>query len=298
MSLNTVAVRLGLEVGPRAVVQTAHRLGIASELQPNASIALGTSEVTPLELVTAYVPFANGGIGVQPHIITKVRTADGKLLYARKGSSNGRVVDPQYVAMMNAMLTQTLAIGTAKKADLPGWEAAGKTGTSQDYRDAWFVGYTSQLVTGVWLGNDDNSPTKKASGANLPVEIWSRYMRDALKGMVVAGLPGGGWRSESLLGGAAASLWPQPAPAPRPRRRGPPRFIWTPAILPRPSSSRGAGHIAARPGGTRRRAANAAGRHSRRAPDAPAAAGRLEFYRAAIRPGRPVSPARLKHCFY
>lgn len=212
MSLNTVAVRLGLEVGPRAVIQTAHALGVTSELQPNATIALGTSEVTPLELVSAYVPFANGGIGVQPHIITKVRTADGKLLYARKGSSNGRVVEPQYVAMMNSMLEQTLIIGTARKADLPGWEAAGKTGTSQDYRDAWFVGYTSQLVTGVWLGNDDNSPTKKASGANLPVEIWSGYMRDALKGMVVAGLPTGGWRGESLSGGPAASLWPQAAP--------------------------------------------------------------------------------------
>jgi len=214
MSLNTVAVRLGLEVGPRAVAQTAHRLGIASDLQPNASIALGTSEVTPLELVAAYAPFANGGIGVQSHIITKVRTADGKLLYARKGSSNGRVVDPQYVAMMNAMLIQTLQTGTAKKADLPGWQAAGKTGTSQDYRDAWFVGYTSQLITGVWLGNDDNSPTKKASGANLPVEIWSQYMRNALKGVPVAGLPTGGWRSENLLNAAANILFPPGAPAP------------------------------------------------------------------------------------
>ncbi len=213
LSLNTVAVRLGLDVGPRAVVQTAHRLGISSKLDPNASIALGTSVVSPLELVTAYVPLANGGIGVQSHIITKVRTADGKLLYARKGSSNGRVIDPTYVAMMNSMLQQTLIIGTARKADLPGWEAAGKTGTSQDYRDAWFVGYTSQLVTGVWLGNDDNSPTKKASGANLPVDIWSRYMREALKGQVVAGLPTGGWRNESL-GGLPASLWPQPE-APR-----------------------------------------------------------------------------------
>ena len=115
--------------------------------------------------------------------------------------------------MMNSMLEQTLPSAPRKKADLPGWQAAGKTGTSQDYRDAWFVGYTSQLVTGVWLGNDDNSPTKKASGANLPVDIWSRYMRDALRGMVVAGLPTGGWRSESLAGGPAASLWPFSQPA-------------------------------------------------------------------------------------
>ena len=109
--------------------------------------------------------------------------------------------------MMNAML-QRRCSPARRQGQLPGWQAAGKTGTSQDCRDAWFIGYTSQLVTGVWLGNDDNSPTKRASGANLPVEIWSRYMREALKGMVVAGLPTGGSRSETLSGGPAASLWP------------------------------------------------------------------------------------------
>jgi penicillin-binding protein 1A len=190
MSLNTVAVRLGLEVGPKAVAATAHRLGVASDLQANASIALGTSEVTPLELVAAYTPFANGGIRVQPHIITRVRTARGKLLYQRKGASFGRVIDAGHVGMMNSMLQETLIIGTAKHAELPGWQAAGKTGTSQDYRDAWFVGYTSQLVTGVWLGNDDNSPTRKTSGGNLPVNIWSKYMRTALQGVPPTPLPG------------------------------------------------------------------------------------------------------------
>ena len=198
LSLNTVAVRLGLEVGPRAVVATAHRLGIGSDLQANASIALGTSEVTPLELVTAYAPFANGGIGVQSHVILRVRTADGKLLYQRKGTSNGRIIDPAYVSMMNAMMQETLLTGTARKAELPGWQAAGKTGTSQDFRDAWFVGYTSRLVTGVWLGNDDNSPTKKASGGNLPVEIWSRFMKEAHRGIPPATLPGGTWRAIAL----------------------------------------------------------------------------------------------------
>ena len=195
LSLNTVAVRVGMEVGPKAVVRTAHRLGITSELQPNASLALGTSEVTPLEMVAAYAPFANGGIGVQPHIITRVRTADGKQLYARKTGSNGRVIEPEYVAMMNTMMEETLLTGTARKAELPGWQAAGKTGTSQDWRDAWFVGYTSHLVTGVWLGNDDNSPTQKASGGNLPVEIWSRFMKTAHQGVPVAGLPSGAWRA-------------------------------------------------------------------------------------------------------
>jgi penicillin-binding protein 1A len=198
LSLNTVAVRLGLEVGPKAVAKTAHRLGIASDLQANASIALGTSEVTPLELVTAYAPFANGGVGVQSHVILKVRSADGKLIYQRKGTSNGRIIEPQHVAMMNTMMQETLLTGTARKAELPGWQAAGKTGTSQDFRDAWFVGYTSRLVAGVWLGNDDNSPTKHASGGNLPVEVWSRFMRDAHKGVPVAALPSGTWRATPL----------------------------------------------------------------------------------------------------
>ncbi len=197
LSLNTVAVRVGLEVGPKTVAKTAHRLGVQSELQANASIALGTSEVTPLELVAAYAPFANGGIAVQPYVIVKVTTAAGKTLYQRKGASLGRVIAPQYVAMMNDMMRETLLTGTARKAELPGWEAAGKTGTSQDFRDAWFVGYTGRLIAGVWLGNDDNSPTKKASGGNLPVEIWSRFMGVALKGQAVAGLPSGAWRSEN-----------------------------------------------------------------------------------------------------
>ncbi|HLW90722.1 MAG TPA: penicillin-binding protein 1A, partial [Roseiarcus sp.] len=199
LSLNTVAVRLGLEVGPKTVVKTAHRLGISSELEPNASIALGTSEVTPIELVAAYAAFADGGIGVQPHVIAKVRTANGKLLYQRKNANFGRVIEPQYVSMMNAMMEETLLTGTAHKAELPGWQAAGKTGTSQEWRDAWFVGYTSYLVAGVWLGNDDGSPTKKTSGGNLPVEIWSRFMKAAHQGVQPAGLPSGVWRSDGTV---------------------------------------------------------------------------------------------------
>ncbi len=157
--------------------------GITSELEPNATIALGTSAVAPLEMASAYAAFANGGVGVQPHVITKVRTADGKLLYTRRNANFGRVIEPQYVAMMNTMMQETLLTGTARKAELPGWQAAGKTGTSQDFRDAWFVGYTSYLVTAVWLGNDDDSPTKKVSGGNLPVEVWSRFMKAAHQGV-------------------------------------------------------------------------------------------------------------------
>ena len=115
-----------------------------------------------LELVGAYAPFANGGIAVTPHVVERVRTASGKLMYqhdARQRSAASS--SARYVGMMNAMMQETLLIGTARKAELPGWPAAGKTGTSQDFRDAWFIGYTGHLVTGVWLGNDDNSPDQE-----------------------------------------------------------------------------------------------------------------------------------------
>ena len=189
-SLNTVSVRLTLELTPTAVVRTAYRLGIASKLEANPSIALGTSEVSVLELVGAYAPFANGGNAITPHVIERVRTTDGKVLFQRAPQNLGAIVDQRYVAMMNAMMHQTLVDGTARKADFPGWPDAGKTGTSQEFRDAWFVGYTSHLVTGVWLGNDDGSPTKKLTGGALPVDIWSRVMRTGHQGVPVANLPG------------------------------------------------------------------------------------------------------------
>ncbi|MBY0382131.1 MAG: penicillin-binding protein 1A [Xanthobacteraceae bacterium] len=190
MSLNTVAVRLGIEVGPQNVVRTAHRLGIASKLDPNPSIALGTSEVSVTELVGAYTPFANNGMAASPHVIERIRATDTKkILYTRPADPPAQVVDPRYVAMMNTMMHETLVIGTAKKADLPGWFAAGKTGTSQDFRDAWFIGYTTHLVTGVWFGNDDNSPTKKATGGGLPVEVWSRFMKAAHDNVPSQNLP-------------------------------------------------------------------------------------------------------------
>jgi penicillin-binding protein 1A len=194
LSLNTVAVRVGLEVGPKAIVQTAQRLGIASPLQANASIALGTSEVTPIELVGAYAAFANGGLGVIPYVIAQVKTTGGKVLYRRGEGGLGRVMEPGAAAAMNAMMRETFTIGTAKKGDIPGWDAAGKTGTSQDFRDAWFIGYTGSLVTGVWFGNDDGEPTKRASGGNLPVETWSRFMKTALQGVQPVPLPSGGRR--------------------------------------------------------------------------------------------------------
>ena len=214
MSLNTVAVRLGLEVGPKNVVRTAHRLGISSKLEPNASIALGTSEVSMLELVGAYAPFANGGLAVSPHVVTRIKTLEGKVLYMRQPEEANQVIEPRNVAMMNTMMEQTLISGTAKKAEIPGWQAAGKTGTSQDFRDAWFIGYTANLVTGVWLGNDDNSPTKKATGGGLPVEVWTRFMRAAHQGVAVAALPNSQYGGAATLAQIASQITAPAQPAP------------------------------------------------------------------------------------
>ena len=126
-------------------------------------------------------------------MVERVRVAHGgKVLFARNETTLGRVIDLRYVGMMNTMMHETVASGTAHKADLPGWAAAGKTGTSQDFRDAWFIGYTSQFVTGVWLGNDDNTPTRKTTGGSLPVDIWSQFMKAAHRGKTPSDLPGGG----------------------------------------------------------------------------------------------------------
>jgi penicillin-binding protein 1A len=207
-SLNTVSVRLTLEVGPAAVARTAYRLGIASKLDANPSLALGTSEVSLLELTSAYAPFANGGNAATPHVVERVRNQAGKVLYARTPQNLGRVIEPRYVAMMNLMMRETILSGTAQKAQLPAWPAAGKTGTSQDFRDAWFIGFTSHLVAGVWIGNDDSSPTKKATGGGVPAEIWSKLMKVGHQGTAVAGLPG-------LAGGAPmASALPPSVPMP------------------------------------------------------------------------------------
>ncbi len=193
-SLNTVAVRLGQEVGPRNVVRTAQRLGIGSALAANPSIALGTSEVNLLELTGAYAPFANGGTGIIPHVITRIRTTSGRVLFERRPMNNGQVVEPRYVAMMNAMMNQTTVSGTARTVRLPGWIVAGKTGTSQEFRDTWFVGYTGRFVAGVWLGNDDGTPTRRLTGGGLPVDVWNRVMAEAHRGQSIVDLPGN-WRS-------------------------------------------------------------------------------------------------------
>ena len=191
-SSNSASVQLTNEVGAETVARIAHRLGVAGELQAVPSLALGTSELSPLDLTTGYAAFANGGDGVIPHVIVRIRTEFGKVLYERKGSGLGRVIEPQHEADMVAMMTGTVTEGTGRAASLGSRPVAGKTGTSQDYRDAWFVGFTSDLITGVWIGNDSGAPMKRATGGGLPARIFKAYMLKAEQGLPVAPLIGAG----------------------------------------------------------------------------------------------------------
>jgi penicillin-binding protein 1A len=194
-SSNSVAAQLTAEVGPRAVARTAHRLGIASPLSEVSSLALGTSGVTPLELTGAYAPFANGGQGVAPFGIVAVHTAAGKILYQHQNQDTGAVMTAAANRQMTRLMVETVSSGTGKAARLDERPSAGKTGTTQDSHDAWFVGFTADLVCGVWLGNDNSAPMHKApgltaTGGGVPAHIFHAFMEDAEQAMPVRPLAG------------------------------------------------------------------------------------------------------------
>jgi len=190
LSLNTVSAQLVMEVGPAQVVETARRMGIEGDLQANASIALGTSETSLLELTAAYAPFMNGGKRATWHIIRKITTSDGTVVYEDRLSNPPQVLQPGVVAGMNAMLSAVISQGTGRRARLEDRMAAGKTGTTQGFRDALFVGYTADLIAGVWVGNDDATPMRKVTGGGLPAMIWHDFMRQAHHGLEARTLPG------------------------------------------------------------------------------------------------------------
>ncbi len=197
-SLNTVSVRLSQYTGVEKVADMAMRLGVPN-VPAHASIALGSVEATLLEMTGAYAHLPNGGKKVEPYGITSIRTRDGKEIYKREEKDADTVLAKGTVEMMNYMLLDVVARGTAVKAGLPGRQVAGKTGTSQDFKDAWFIGFTPQLVTGVWIGNDNNKPMRKVTGGSLPATIWHDFMIRAMEGKPAQAIPNSEGSSEGLL---------------------------------------------------------------------------------------------------
>ncbi|MDX2221617.1 MAG: PBP1A family penicillin-binding protein [Rhodospirillaceae bacterium] len=188
-SINTVAVRVAQDVGLAAVTAEARRLGITEDMPADLSVALGTSETTLIELTSAYAPFANGGTAVLPYAIAEIVDRQGGVLYRRAGTGLGPVVAPEHVAVMNGLLRGVIEYGTGTAAAF-GFPAAGKTGTSSDFRDAWFIGYSADLVAGVWVGNDSGAGMKGVTGGGVPARIWRDVMAAGHIGRTPRDLPG------------------------------------------------------------------------------------------------------------
>ncbi|MGH1377577.1 MAG: transglycosylase domain-containing protein [Alphaproteobacteria bacterium] len=175
-SMNTATVRLAQDVGISNIINTAKKLGISSNLERDLSLTLGSSGVSMLEMATGYATMANGGYRIFPYAITKITNSEGRVLYKRSSpKSYQSVVRPKHIINISKMMETVINEGTGKRAKLP-FNASGKTGTSQNNRDAWFAGYTNKMVSVVWLGNDDNSPMRRITGGNLPAEIWRDIM--------------------------------------------------------------------------------------------------------------------------
>lgn len=206
-SVNTIAAQLIQSVSPQRVVTVAKRLGVRSDLSAVPSLALGSSEVTLLELTTAYAHLASGGNGVMPYAITEIRSKKkDKALYEYHPPYPYLVIQPEAVAKMNSMLSNVIISGTGRAAAI-GRSAAGKTGTASDYKDAWFMGYTPDLVAGVWVGNDEATPTAKVTGGAIPARIWKGFMSKSLEGVPARDLPtsySSGFLPDALWGGEAS----------------------------------------------------------------------------------------------
>ncbi|MEO1015273.1 MAG: PBP1A family penicillin-binding protein [Pseudomonadota bacterium] len=191
-SVNTVAVQVSEEIGREKVIEMAERLGVGADIpEEEAGVALGAFNLTLEDLTAAYIPFARGGLGVSPHAIVRVADKDGRELFFHDPGDTERLVSREIARDMTHLLYQVMAYGTGSRARLPGGrQAVGKTGTTNDWRDAWFVGYTGQLTTGVWIGNDDYQPMNKITGGALPAIVWRDFMAAAHKG----------WRNARLEG--------------------------------------------------------------------------------------------------
>jgi penicillin-binding protein 1A len=229
-SVNTVAARLANEVGTANVAATARRLGIASKIQLDPSMALGAVEVSPLEMAQSYAAFSNGGFLAKGYAIERIRTASGKVLYDHgvEKASRAAVIGSPALQYMNQMMRQVMISGSGARAKVPGYDVAGKTGTTSDYRDAWFVGYSGGFVAAVWTGRDDNTPMKRVTGGSVPAEIWRNFMTAALPRLKSTPIPGGVIEPPPIAGVDPIGDLLTPSPAPEgpaaeiPAQAGPP----------------------------------------------------------------------------
>ncbi len=187
-SINTVAVSLGEEVGRDAIINTASDFGL-DNLTPLRSLSLGAQATTPLKLTASYLPFSNYGKAAAPYGILSVSTADGTPLYDRKTKELSRILSAQNLAHMNLLMSRTVTQGTGRRAAITGRHVAGKTGTTNDFKDAWFIGYAPDIVTGVWVGDDDYASMNRVTGGSIPAKIWHDYMEFVLANMPDAELP-------------------------------------------------------------------------------------------------------------
>ena len=190
-SINTVAARLADEVGRDNVAHVAKRLGITSPINTDPAMALGTTQVSPLEMAQAYAPFDNGGNLATAYGIEQIRTDAGQVLYQHKADAKVNVIGNPPLNYMDKMMRAVIAGGTGAKAAIPGYDLAGKTGTTSDYEDAWFCGFTGGFDTVVWVGKDDNTPMRKVTGGGAPAELWKSYMVAALPHLQVQTIPVG-----------------------------------------------------------------------------------------------------------
>ena len=190
-SINTVAARLADQVGRENVAAVARRLGIVSVVNTDPAMALGTTLVSPLEMAQAYDAFGNGGYRVAAYGIERIRTTGGQVLFQRRGPAPAQAILNPPLGEMQQMMRTVMASGTGTRAAIPGYDLAGKTGTTSDYKDAWFCGYTGGLVTVVWTGRDDATPMRRITGATAPSEIWRSFMVSALKRLPNGPIPPG-----------------------------------------------------------------------------------------------------------
>jgi penicillin-binding protein 1A len=190
-SINTVAARVADQVGRNNVAATARRLGIVSQINTDPAMALGTSQVTPLEMAQAYATFSNGGQRVAAYGIERVRTNGGSVVWQRRAQPQAQIVGNPPLGELTQMLHAVVSSGTGVRAAIPGRDVAGKTGTTSDYRDAWFCGFTGNLTTVVWMGRDDNTPMRRITGGSAPAELWRTVMLAGMKRLPTEAIPPG-----------------------------------------------------------------------------------------------------------